>query len=128
MILTYIPVYVYQCIEMVEHDTPPEEREPVLEEPHMKKEEEGEKEKEGSEGESKTAEDVGQPASEGAAGQTQPQPSYAGMSTFFSGIASMVQTTVSPTSYHMDRKFSEDFNLAVWRIDRPTTKSKYQCT
>ena len=88
-------------IEMVEHDIPPEEREPVLEEPHKRKEEK-EKEKEDGEGE----EGSERPGESKPAGEDQPsQPSseaattaaegYAGVSTFFSGIASMVQTTVS---------------------------------
>lgn len=92
-------MYMYvQSIEMVEHDIPPEEREPVLEEPHKKKEEkekEKEREEESSEGESKTGEDQPSQPSETAAAATDTQPSYAGVSTFFSGIASMVQTTVS---------------------------------
>ena len=88
-------------IEMVEHDIPPEEREPVLEEPHKRKEEK-EKEKEDGEGEegserageSKPAgeDQLSQPSSEAA---TTAAEGYAGVSTFFSGIASMVQTTVS---------------------------------
>ena len=93
---------------MVEHDVPPEEREPVLEEPHKKeevkekekeKEEEEEEEREGSKGESKTGgEDQLSQSSEAetaTAAATDTHPSYAGVSTFFSGIASMVQTTVS---------------------------------
>ena len=83
---------------MVEHDTPPEEREPVLEEPHKQKGEEKEKEREEDEGESKAlGEDQPSEAATATAGgdQSQAQPSYAGVSTFFSGIASMVQTTVS---------------------------------
>lgn len=95
---------------MVEHDVPPEEREPVLEEPHKKeevkekekekeKEEEEEEEGEGSKGESKTGgeDQPSQPseAETATAAATDTQPSYAGVSTFFSGIASMVQTTVS---------------------------------
>ena len=90
----YMFMYV-QSIEMVEHDIPPEEREPVLEEPHKKKEEKEEKEEEDSEGERKTGEDQPSQPSEAAAAATDTQPSYAGVSTFFSGIASMVQTTVS---------------------------------
>lgn len=80
---------------MVEHDTPPEEREPVLEEPHKKKEEEKEEEGEGEEG----GEGENQPSEAATAiaggDQSQAQPGYAGVSTFFGGIASMVQTTVS---------------------------------
>lgn len=91
----YDVVLVYRFVEMVEHDTPPEEREPVLEEPHKKRE--GEEKKEGGEGESKAMEDQSQPSAPTAeAGdESQPQSGYAGVSTFFSGIASMVQTTVS---------------------------------
>jgi hypothetical protein len=90
---------------MVEHDIPPEEREPVLEEPHIVKddkekereEEEKEGEKEGSEGESKKGEDQPSqpPSSEAVGAAADTQPGLAGVSTFFSGIASMVQTTVS---------------------------------
>lgn len=87
---------------MVEHDIPAEEREPVLEEPHKmreEKEEKGKEEEEGEEGgsggDSKMGEDQLSQQSETAAAGTDSQPSYAGVSTFFSGIASMVQTTVS---------------------------------
>ena len=73
---------------MVEHDTPPEVRETVVEEPHkVEKEKEKDKEEDG-EGEDK-AEESKRPPSEAE------ESAYVGVSTFFSGIASMVQTTVS---------------------------------
>lgn len=91
------------CIEMVEHDIPHEERErePVLEEPHKKKEEK-EKEKEedgegeeGSEGAGENKPEEDQPSQPSSEAATTAAEGYAGVSTFFSGIASMVQTTVS---------------------------------
>lgn len=73
---------------MVEHDVAPEDMEPVLEEPHRK-------EAENIEAEAKTTKDQSPPSE---ADQNQSSVPYAaGMSTFLSGIASMVQTTVSCT-------------------------------
>lgn len=84
--VVHVPVTLWlshhpQCLEMVEHDTPPDERKTIVEEPHKM-----EKEKY-QEGESKTEESQELPSeAEGKA--------YTGVSTFFSGFASMVQTTV----------------------------------
>ena len=72
--------------EMVEHDTAPEERETVVEEPHKKEKEDG------SEAKSKAGESEAAPLES----DKDTDVSYAtGVSSFFTGFASMMQTTVS---------------------------------
>ena len=97
LMMLLILIITANAVEMVEHDTAPEveeeEKETVVEEPHMKKESEEvkkEKEKEGVKGETKSEENEN---ASSATDESQQQ-SYAGMSSFLSGIASMVQTTV----------------------------------
>ena len=99
LILFTVTVHLLSLVatEMVEHDiAPEEERETVVEEPHTTKKEEEEKE----EVREKEKEDDGveSKSEETSAKGDEDQP-YAGVTTFFSGIASIVQTTVNYTSF-----------------------------